>query len=152
MLAANAASYAAYSAPNAPPPTKAYLERARASVDEPASRKGAGTSFGHGESPEVQPKTRGAAAVQRFVHAYTVWPARNTFCCWGFCMTGPNEDSGPNTCAWLTMVTPMGLFFYTWGEVLARDAPQPLQVGMSAQFLPHAPQTLAWLAIWAAML
>ena len=44
MLAANAASYAAYSAPNAPPPTKAYLERARASVDEPASRKGAGTS------------------------------------------------------------------------------------------------------------
>ena len=34
-------------------------------------------------------------------------------------MTGPTDDFGPNTCAWLTVLTPMLLFFYVWGDALA---------------------------------
>ena len=34
-------------------------------------------------------------------------------------MTGPDADVGPNTCAWLTVLTPMALFVYVWGEPLA---------------------------------
>ena len=30
-------------------------------------------------------------------------------------------DVGPNTCAWLTVLTPMALFFYLWGEKLAES-------------------------------
>lgn len=52
------------------------------------------------------------------VRAYTVWPSRNTFCCYGHCMTGPKEDFGPNTCAWSTILGIVGLFFYVWGFTL----------------------------------
>lgn len=58
----------------------------------------------------------------QMVRAYTVWPAKNVFCCWGFCMTGPEEDAGPNTCAWLMVLTPMALFFFTWGQALAETS------------------------------
>ena len=42
------------------------------------------------KSPKHSQRPVGAAAAATFVHAYTVWPARNTFCCWGF-ITGPNR-------------------------------------------------------------
>ena len=43
----------------------------------------------------------------RWVRAYKIWPGRNTFLCYGHFMTGPDEDVGPHTCAWVTMLTPM---------------------------------------------
>jgi len=57
------------------------------------------------------------------VRAYTVWPSKNTFCCYGHCMTGPSDDCAPNVCAWATTITPMVLFFYAWAEVLRRSSP-----------------------------
>ena len=127
MLGADAAVYAQHAAfpPSAPPPTKEYVRRAR------TSRPG---GDGRGRSPPPPPPSRGTAAaaaasshapassVYGMVREYTVWPAKNVFCCWGHCMTGPEEDVGPNTCAWSTVLTPMALFFYVWGDQLAETS------------------------------
>jgi len=52
------------------------------------------------------------------VRAYEVWPTKNVFCCWGHLMTGPIEDIGPNSCAWGSLLSPMAIFFFVWGDVL----------------------------------
>lgn len=125
-------------APSQPPPSKEYLakERARLGATEGGGLKSeaAGSTSGGGDSGgavstqqqwQQQQQEQAAMAEQgwtalQMVREYTVWPARNVFCCWGFCMTGPEEDVGPNMCAWLTVLTPMALFFYTWGDALAQ--------------------------------
>lgn len=94
------ASNSSRSPPAGPPPSRNYLDRAR----------GAGESSSDAAS----------AAPQQLVRSYLVWPARNTFCCWGHCMTGPTEDLWPNTCAWFTILIPMILFLYTWAGTLMR--------------------------------
>jgi palmitoyltransferase ZDHHC9/14/18 len=136
-------------APSQPPPSKEYLERARLGATEGtgvASSTAANGSSGNSSSSGggggaaskdhsstqqqwQQQQQQAAAAVAEsgrttleMVREYTVWPAKNVFCCWGFCMTGPEEDVGPNTCAWLTVLTPMALFFYTWGDTLAQTS------------------------------
>ena len=81
--------------------------------DPPPSRGHDGARFGVGESSDAA-----GAATQQMVRSYLVWPARNTFCCWGHCMTGPPEDLWPNACAWGTILVPMALFLYTWGGTL----------------------------------
>ena len=55
---------------------------------------------------------------QQKMHAYMMWPSRNTFFCWGHLMTGPVDDMGPNLCAWISMLSPMLLFLQTWGTIL----------------------------------
>ena len=73
--------------------------------------------------------TGGAAATppqpKTMLRSYMVWPARNTFCCWGHLMTGPPEDLLPNMCAWVTMLVPMALFLFSWASTLY-DASLPL--------------------------
>ena len=120
MLMSDAALLSGYSAPSAPPPSKSYMQRARQQEGGPSLERGTPSS----RSLETHSVAAGdsSAGMYGMVREYTVWPARNTFCCWGFCMTGPEEDFGPNTCAWLTVLTPMALFFYVWGETLAREA------------------------------
>ena len=54
----------------------------------------------------------------QWIREYEVWPGRNVFCCFGHLMTGPVEDIGPNSCAWFLLLTPMVLFFFTWGVTL----------------------------------
>ena len=100
-----------YSAPTGPPPTKEYVERARQ-----------GSSAAPELSVEVAAPSPSAPSHSGLVREYTVWPSKNSFCCWGHCMTGPDEDVGPNTCAWLTVLSPMALFFYVWGERLAETS------------------------------
>ncbi|KAL1523494.1 hypothetical protein AB1Y20_018432 [Prymnesium parvum] len=78
-------------------------------------------------------------ATPRLVRAYTVWPARNTFCCYGHCMTGPKEDFGPNVCAWATILGIIALFFYVWGLTLVRVS-VPLLVFLSSAFI----STIVW--------
>jgi len=107
----DAALISAYSAPSAPPPTKEYVQRARQQGSQQGNPS-EGSSF---ETEEASTP----AELLGMVREYTVWPAKNTFCCWGFCMTGPTEDVGPNTCAWVTVLAPMALFFYVWGETLS---------------------------------
>ena len=97
----------AYSTPTTPPPTKEYVERARQNLVTVTADQSA---------------TAAQDTAIELVREYTVWPTRNTFCCWGYCMTGPEEDVGPNTCAWMLILTPMALFFYTWGGALARTS------------------------------
>jgi hypothetical protein len=67
------------------------------------------------------------------LRSYMVWPARNTFCCWGYLMTGPPEDLLPNMCAWVTIVVPMTLFLCTWATTLY-DASLPLLAFVLACF------------------
>lgn len=121
MLSANGAVMAACSndntaaaAPTTPPPSRGYVERVRQLAEAPASSRSAtvgttSTSASGGSDADM-------------VREYTVWPAKNTFCCWGFFMTGPEEDVGPNICAWATILTPMALFFYTWGDALSQQS------------------------------
>ena len=90
--------------PCTPPPSAGFVDRARA---ESATSSAA----------PPQPKT--------MLRSYMVWPARNTFCCWGHLMTGPPEDLMPNMCAWVTIVVPMTLFLYSWATTLY-DASLPL--------------------------
>ena len=121
MLAANAASFAAasFTAPNAPPPSREYIERVRLGSKDQSHNVSL-------PAESSQQDTGSAAAVHantQLVRAYTVWPTKNVFCCWGHCMAGPREDTGPNTCAWLTMLAPMALFLYTWGEQVAHRLP-----------------------------
>lgn len=55
-------------------------------------------------------------------------------------MTGPLEDMGPNVCAWGTILTSMGLFFYVWGTTLALSS-TPLLCFVLASFA----STIFWL-------
>ena len=82
--------------PKRPKPSAGHIE---------THRKGNGTADGTAPGPKL-------------VRAYTVWPTRNTFCCYGYCMTGPKEDVGPNSCAWGTILGIIGLFYYVWGMTI----------------------------------
>ena len=113
-LASDAAfmsSFAAPAAPSAKLPSKDYMRRARMQDGESAAGCDAGAASSSASAPPGG-----------LVREYTVWPSKNKFCCWGFCMTGPEEDVGPNSCAWLTVLSPMALFFYVWGETLAQTS------------------------------
>jgi len=139
MLMSNAAAAAAYgSAPETRAPTTEYVERARKSAASlpPLTLLEDGLYVEDHDlhTPTAAASTRGLPPRHRpvrLVHAWTVWPAKNVFCCFGSCMTGPEEDVGPNTCAWLTMITPMVLFFYVWGTELTETLP-PLFTGVAA--------------------
>ena len=89
-------------APKLPLPTKAFVDQQRAVEASPSA------------ATKPEPK---------MTRSYLVWPARNTFCCWGHLMTGPPEDLLPNTCAWVTILVPMTLFLYTWSGTLMRSSP-----------------------------
>ena len=138
-MLASAHTYTLHSsAPTTQPPSKEYLERAKRepggpseSEAVPGAPQGGGASEWSREAAVA--RLRGADAEpaqqprsQQLVRAYTVWPTKNVFCCFGHCMTGPDEDVGPNTCAWLTMLTPMALFFYVWGAELYEAFPHLL--------------------------
>ena len=84
--------------PCTPPPSAGFVDRARAE------------SAASSAATPPQPKTT--------LRSYMVWPARNTFCCWGHLMTGPPEDLLPNMCAWVTMLVPMALFLFSWASTL----------------------------------
>ena len=139
MLMSNAAAAAAYgSAPETRAPTTDYVERVRKSAASlpPLTLLEDGLYVDDDDlhTPTAAASTRGLPPRHRsvrLVHAWTVWPAKNVFCCFGYCMTGPEEDVGPNTCAWLTMITPMVLFFYVWGTELTETLP-PLFTGVAA--------------------
>ena len=73
------------------------------------------------------------------VRAYTMWPTENTFCCWGFCMTGPEADCSPNMCAWMMVLLPMVIFFYLWEDVL-EESSRPALCAVSACFV----STIVW--------
>ena len=73
------------------------------------------------------------------VRAYTMWPTENTFCCWGFCMTGPEADCSPNMCAWMMVLLPMVIFFYLWEDVL-EESSRPALYAVSACFV----STIVW--------
>lgn len=105
MLASNAALAATYAAPQSPPPTDAYVQRVR--------QKTTGASSSAVERGESSLETE-----TELVPAWTVWPSKNVFCCWGHCMFGPPEDIGPNVCAWASILCPMLLFNYVWGDAL----------------------------------
>ena len=82
-------------APSHPPPSKDYVERARIGVSEgTGATSTAHTSSNKGTSRQQelweqhQQQLADGAAVDgymRMVREYTVWPAKNVFCCWGFC-------------------------------------------------------------------
>lgn len=76
---------------------------------------------------------------EAYVRAYTVWPSRNTFCCYGHFMTGPKEDFGPNACAWGLVLGIICLFFYVWGGTLV-NVSIPLLVFLSSAFI----STIFW--------
>ena len=97
--------------PCTPPPSAGFVDRARAE----SATSSAVTPSSAATPP--QPKT--------MLRSYMVWPARNTFCCWGHLMTGPPEDLLPNMCAWVTMLVPMALFLFSWASTLY-DASLPL--------------------------
>jgi len=129
MLAANASAYA--SAPTAPRPSAGYLQRQRhgnsngepssaATAPESSSSSPAVAAAAAAAVSAVSDRRSPAGELFELVREYTVWPGKNTFCCWGWFMTGPEEDVGPNTCAWVLVLLPMALFYYTWGEAIAR--------------------------------
>ena len=85
---------------------------------------------GRKQAGDAAPKADGGAHLNgdepTLVRAYTIWPTRNTFCCYGYCMTGPKEDVGPNACAWGTILGMIGLFLYLWGATLVSCRHCPL--------------------------
>ena len=145
MLGSNQILANAYAAPAHPPPTREYIAKARAHREDAGTSGNNGSSSNNGLMFPADGSLNREAADTSFLHMvreYTVWPAKNVFCCWGYFMTGPEEDVGPNTCAWLTVITPMALFFYTWGDALAETS-VPLLWVISACFA----STILWFLV-----
>ena len=81
------------------------------------------TGDGQGFHEMALPQQSVSTASRPMVRHYTVFPTKNTFCCWGFCMTGPVADVGPNGCAWISILLPMAIFSALWGERLVQTSP-----------------------------
>jgi len=108
-------------APSLPPPPKNYIQRARTQQRNLTARAAeVGSAVGRSSANLISEVGYAARSVapESLVRAYKVWPTKNVFCCWGFLMTGPVEDVGPNSCAWTSLLTPMAIFFYTWSDIL----------------------------------
>eukprot|EP00962_Isochrysis_galbana_P005531 scaffold1497_cov128-Isochrysis_galbana.AAC.5 len=106
--------------PALPPPPSDYIKRARTQARGLAAAVPTTSAVARATAGAVVSAGAQARAFTQgsMVRAYEVWPTRNVFCCWGHLMTGPVEDIGPNACAWGSLLSPMVIFFFIWGDIL----------------------------------
>jgi len=128
--------------PALPPPPRDYIQRARTAQGLTAGTRSVARATADAIAT-VGARARGSAP-GAVVRAYEVWPTKNVFCCWGYLMTGPIEDIGPNTCAWTSLLAPMAIFFFVWGDVLwnSNELP-PVRAGLPSPQLPSPSLRLA---------
>ena len=79
------------------------------------------TAAGRGAQQQRPQRHRTPASVHGMVREYTVWPAKNVFWLLGPLYDRP-EDTPPKHPRRSTVLTPMALFFYVWGDQLAETS------------------------------
>lgn len=80
------------------------------------------------------PSARQSQAGARRLHR--VWPARNVFCCRGFCMTGGTDECCfPNLCIWAFLLVPCTVYYYYVFPHLWANHAYPLAGATTVVFL-----------------